>query len=36
MEKNYALADKIRDELKDIGIALEDSKDKTTYKLKVN
>ena len=32
-EKNYALADKIRDELKNIGVVLEDSKDKTTYKI---
>jgi len=32
-EKNFALADKIRDELKEIGITLQDSKDKTTYKI---
>ena len=32
-EKNFALADKIRDELKIIGITLQDSKDKTTYKI---
>ena len=32
-EKNFALADKIRDELKKIGITLQDSKDKTTYKV---
>ena len=32
-EKNFALADTIRDELKEIGIALQDSKDKTTYKI---
>jgi len=32
-EKNFALADKIRDELKEIGISLQDSKDKTTYKI---
>ena len=32
-EKNFALADKIRDELKEIGITLQDSKDKTTYKV---
>ncbi len=32
-EKNYALADKIRDELKSLGIILEDTKDKTTYKI---
>lgn len=31
-DKNYALSDKIRDELNKIGIALQDSKDKTTYK----
>jgi len=35
-EKNYSLADKIRDELKAIGVVLEDSKDKTTYKVTVN
>lgn len=32
-EKNYAFADKIRNELKEIGIILEDSKEKTTYKI---
>ncbi|MFZ0456694.1 MAG: cysteine--tRNA ligase [Ignavibacteriaceae bacterium] len=32
-EKNFALADKIRDELKEIGITLQDSKAKTTYKI---
>ncbi len=32
-EKNFALADKIRDELKEIGITLQDSKDKTSYKI---
>ncbi len=31
-EKNFALADKIRDELKSLGIQLLDSKDKTVYK----
>ena len=31
-EKNYALSDKIRDELNKLGIVLQDSKDKTTYK----
>ncbi len=31
-EKNYALSDKIRDELKNIGIILEDSREKTSYK----
>jgi cysteinyl-tRNA synthetase len=31
-EKNYALADKIRDELNKLGIILQDSKEKTTYK----
>ncbi len=31
-DKNYALSDKIRDRLKDMGIILEDSKEKTTYK----
>lgn len=30
--KNYELADKIRDELKNLGITLKDSKDGTTYK----
>jgi len=33
VEKNYALADTIRDELKNIGVELEDSKDKTIYKI---
>lgn len=32
VQKNYALADKIRDELKSIGIILEDSKSGTVYK----
>lgn len=32
-EKNYVFADKIRDELKNIGVELEDSKDKTIYKI---
>jgi len=32
-EKNYALADKIRDELKEIGVVLKDSKEGTTYKI---
>ena len=32
-EKNYALADKIREELKELGIELKDSKDGTTYKI---
>jgi cysteinyl-tRNA synthetase len=31
-EKNYKLADKIRDKLLNIGVQLQDSKDKTTYK----
>ena len=31
-EKNYALSDKIRDELNKLGVVLQDSKDKTTYK----
>jgi cysteinyl-tRNA synthetase len=31
--KNYALADKIRDELKELGIELKDSKEGTTYKI---
>lgn len=30
--KNYALSDKIRDELKNLGIVLEDSREKTSYK----
>jgi len=32
-EKNYALADKIRGELKDMGVELKDSKEGTTYKI---
>lgn len=32
-EKNFALSDKIRDELKELGITLQDSKDGTTYKI---
>jgi cysteinyl-tRNA synthetase len=32
-EKNYVLADEIRDELKSLGIELKDSKDGTTYKI---
>lgn len=32
-EKNYALADKIRDELKFLGVELKDSKEGTTYKI---
>ena len=31
-EKNYAVADKIRDELKALGVELKDSKEGTTYK----
>lgn len=31
-DKNYALSDKIRDELKNLGVVLQDSKEKTTYK----
>ena len=31
-EKNFALSDKIRDELKDLGVILQDSKEGTTYK----
>jgi cysteinyl-tRNA synthetase len=31
-EKNYALSDKIREELNKLGIILQDSKDKTTFK----
>ncbi len=31
--KNFKLADSIRDELKDLGIQLQDSKDKTNYKI---
>ena len=33
-DKNYALSDKIRNELNKLGIVLQDSKDKTTYKKK--
>jgi cysteinyl-tRNA synthetase len=33
-EKNYALSDKIRDELNQLGIIIQDSKDETTYKIK--
>ena len=32
-EKNYSLADEIRNELNDIGVVLEDSKEKTTFKI---
>jgi cysteinyl-tRNA synthetase len=32
LDKNYALSDNIRDGLKNIGIILQDGKDKTTYK----
>ncbi len=32
-DKNYALADEIRDELKSLGIELKDSKEGTTYKI---
>jgi len=32
-EKNYSLADKIRDELNKLGIILEDSRERTTYKV---
>lgn len=32
LEKNFKLADSIRDELKELGIQLQDSKEKTTYK----
>lgn len=32
-EKNFALSDKIRDRLKEIGVILEDGKDKTSYKI---
>ena len=35
LEKNFELADRIRDQLKEIGIQLQDSKDKTTFK-KIN
>jgi len=31
-DKNYALSDKIRNELNNLGIVLQDSKEKTTYK----
>ncbi len=31
-DKNYGLSDKIRDELNKLGIVLQDSKEKTTYK----
>ncbi len=31
-EKNYSLSDKIRDELKALGVILQDGKEKTTYK----
>lgn len=31
--KNFALSDKIRDEMKNSGIVLQDSKEKTTYKI---
>ena len=31
-EKNYTLSDKIRDELNKLGVILQDSKEKTTYK----
>lgn len=33
VEKNYSLADKIRDELKTKGIIITDEKDKTTYRM---
>ncbi|QQS38195.1 MAG: cysteine--tRNA ligase [Ignavibacteriales bacterium] len=32
LSKNYALSDKIRDELKNLGVILQDSKEKTSYK----
>jgi cysteinyl-tRNA synthetase len=32
-EKNYVLADEIRNELNDIGVVLEDSKERTTFKI---
>jgi cysteinyl-tRNA synthetase len=32
-QKNYALSDKIRDDLKNLGVILQDGKDKTTYKI---
>jgi len=31
--KNYSLSDRIRDELKSLGVILQDGKDKTTYKI---
>ncbi len=34
LEKDYLLADKIRDELKALGIILKDGRDKTTYEVK--
>ncbi|MBK8945835.1 MAG: cysteine--tRNA ligase [Ignavibacteriae bacterium] len=33
LDKNYKLADEIRDKLKDLGIILEDSKEGTSYKI---
>jgi len=36
VNKNYALADDIRDKLKEIGVILEDSKEGTTYKISRN
>ena len=33
-KKNYKLADKIRNELLDKGVSIEDKDDKTTWKLK--
>lgn len=33
LDKNYSLADKIRDKLKEIGVVLEDSKEGTKYKI---
>jgi len=33
IEKNYALADKIRNELKELGVELKDSKDGTVFKI---
>jgi cysteinyl-tRNA synthetase len=35
-EKNYSLADEIRDKLKEIGVILEDSKEGTKYKISRN
>ena len=32
-QKNYAMSDKIRDDLKNLGVILQDGKDKTTYKI---